>query len=71
VTDSIWTDAVWHKSSRSNGGGQCVEIAVHADLVAVRDSKDPDGAMLIFPARTWQSFLGWIVDNDELTNLGR
>jgi hypothetical protein len=31
----------WRKSSRSNSGGQCVEV--RNDLVALRDSKDPQG----------------------------
>lgn len=38
---------VWRKSSRSgSGGGQCVEIAAFTGLVAVRDSKAPDGPVL-------------------------
>ncbi|MFD5467847.1 DUF397 domain-containing protein [Kitasatospora sp. NPDC127059] len=27
-------------------------------LVPVRDSKDPQGPALVFPAEAWQSFLG-------------
>ena len=35
---------VWRKSSySSNGGATCVEAAITSLLVAVRDSKDPDG----------------------------
>ncbi|GGT48966.1 DUF397 domain-containing protein [Actinomadura citrea] len=41
----------WRKSSRSlNNGGECVEMAGLAGLpgaVAVRDSKDPDGPVLL------------------------
>ncbi|NVI86721.1 DUF397 domain-containing protein [Actinomadura sp. BRA 177] len=39
----------WHKSSRStSSGGNCVELAdVAGALVAVRDSKDPDGPVLL------------------------
>jgi hypothetical protein len=42
--------AQWHKSTRSDGnGGQCVEVAALVDGgAAVRDSKNPDGAVLIF-----------------------
>ncbi|GAA2444117.1 DUF397 domain-containing protein [Actinomadura vinacea] len=38
----------WRKSSRStSSGGNCVELADAADAVAVRDSKDPDGPVLL------------------------
>ncbi|WP_346042492.1 DUF397 domain-containing protein [Actinomadura chokoriensis] len=40
----------WRKSSRSgSSGGSCVELAGVEDAVAVRDSKDPDGAVLLVP----------------------
>ncbi|WP_408629956.1 DUF397 domain-containing protein [Amycolatopsis aidingensis] len=36
------TDAIWHTSSYSNGGGnECVEVAMLEDGAAVRDSKCP------------------------------
>lgn len=35
---------MWRKSSRSNSGGSCVEV--RQDLAAVRDSKQPAGAVL-------------------------
>ena len=41
--------AVWRKSSRSNGQGQCVEVVDLSQAVAVRDSKHP-AAVLLFPA---------------------
>ncbi|MFB4305546.1 DUF397 domain-containing protein [Actinomadura sp. GTD37] len=38
----------WRKSSRSSSAGdQCVEVAGVEDAVAVRDSKDPDGPVLV------------------------
>jgi len=39
----------WHRSSRStSSGGNCVELAdVAGAVVAVRDSKDPDGSVLL------------------------
>ncbi|MEU8119623.1 DUF397 domain-containing protein [Spirillospora sp. NPDC049024] len=40
--------AVWRKASRSsNNGGNCVEVARVDEVVAVRDSKDPDGPKLL------------------------
>ena len=50
----------WRKSTRSSGGGNgdCVEVAQAADLIAVRDSKRPDDAILAFSPATWRSFIG-------------
>ena len=56
----------WRKSSYSgsNGGG-CVEIARHVPaVVAVRDSKDPDGPVLAFSAGDWQAFTARIKSGD-------
>ncbi|WP_307853036.1 DUF397 domain-containing protein [Kitasatospora sp. RG8] len=30
------------------------------DLVPVRDSKDPDGPTLVFPAASWQAFVAGV-----------
>ena len=50
--------AVWRKSARSGGtGGNCVEVARNLPgVVAVRDSKDPHGAKLIFTLTEWEAF---------------
>ncbi|RKT20206.1 uncharacterized protein DUF397 [Streptomyces sp. 1114.5] len=50
--------AQWFKSSYSNNGGSCVEVAPNfPDLAPVRDSKDPQGPALVFPAEAWKSFV--------------
>ncbi|MFF7989761.1 DUF397 domain-containing protein [Kitasatospora xanthocidica] len=50
--------AAWHKSSYSAQQGQCVEVALGGlGQVPVRDSKDPHGPALAFPADAWQSFV--------------
>lgn len=47
----------WRKSSYSGAeGGECVEIAGLASVIAVRDSKDPDGPKLTFDAADWRTF---------------
>jgi hypothetical protein len=53
--------AVWRKSERSNNGGNCVEVASNLPgVVAVRDSKNPDGPALAFSPDEWTAFLAAI-----------
>jgi hypothetical protein len=47
----------WQKSESSNVNGQCVEIASIDDKVAIRDSKDPDGPVLICASEEFTAFL--------------
>jgi len=43
--------AEWRKSERSNSQGACVEIArLDSATVAMRNSRDPNGTALIYPA---------------------
>jgi len=52
------THAEWRKASYStNNGGNCVEVARNLPgVVAVRDSKDPDGPKLIVSTDEWRVF---------------
>ncbi|MGP3933481.1 DUF397 domain-containing protein [Nonomuraea sp. KM88] len=56
------SQAAWRKSSYSGGnGGNCVEVASNLPgLVAVRDSKNPNGPALIFTPAEWDAFLGGV-----------
>jgi uncharacterized protein DUF397 len=49
----------WRKSSFSGGdNGSCVEVADGVPgVVPVRDSKDPSGPALLFPAAAWAAFV--------------
>lgn len=51
--------APWRKSSYSGGnGGNCLEVSDAASpLVPVRDSKDPHGPAVVFPAGAWSAFV--------------
>ncbi|MFK0291507.1 DUF397 domain-containing protein [Streptomyces sp. NPDC090442] len=52
--------AQWYKSSYSgHNNDDCVEVSNDLPgLVPVRDSKDPHGPALVFPADGWTSFIG-------------
>jgi hypothetical protein len=54
---------VWRKSRHSGGGeGNCLEVADGiAGVVPVRDSKDPHGPALVFPAAAFAAFVDAIV----------
>ncbi|WP_405434610.1 DUF397 domain-containing protein [Micromonospora sp. NBC_00617] len=48
---------MWRKSTRSGGEGNCVEVAVFAAAVGVRDSKDQQGPVLTFTESAWSDFV--------------
>ena len=52
---------MWVKSSHSNSNG-CVEVAFVDGNVALRDSKNKDGAVLLFTPREWNAFLDGVAD---------
>jgi Domain of unknown function (DUF397) len=53
----------WRKSTRSGTNG-CVEVAFVGDRVAVRDSKDRGGPVLVFTAHEWEAFIGGARDGE-------
>jgi hypothetical protein len=51
------SSAKWRKANRStNNGGACVEIASLPSIIAVRDSKNPEGPTLVFGRKTFRAF---------------
>jgi len=51
------TSAAWRTSSYSgNNGGNCVQVATLPGTIAVRDSKDPDGPVLLLDPQAWHAF---------------
>ncbi|NEA63909.1 DUF397 domain-containing protein [Streptomyces sp. SID12488] len=57
-------DSQWFTSSYSSNGGQCIEVAANlvatCGVVPVRDSKNPTGPVLDFPAGSFASFVASI-----------
>ena len=55
--------ADWVKhEQRKIAGGACVEVALISGELAVRDSKDPGGCWLRYPARSWRDFTSDLKD---------
>jgi Domain of unknown function (DUF397) len=50
------TNINWRKSTYSRSMGNCVEVGTGQALVAVRDSKDPDGPVIDMSPRAWIEF---------------
>ncbi|MFF8695795.1 DUF397 domain-containing protein [Streptomyces sp. NPDC015144] len=54
----------WFKSSYSENGGQCIEVAANLiasyGVVPVRDSKSPSGPVLSVPAASFASFVAGV-----------
>jgi len=52
----------WQTSSRSQGGGgNCVEVGPVQDgsgRIAVRHSKRPEGAVIVYSREEWDAFVG-------------
>ncbi|QTZ92897.1 DUF397 domain-containing protein [Streptomyces auratus] len=62
TTHESLVGAMWRKSSYSDGGdNNCIEIIdSFPGAVPVRDSKNPDGPVLLFPAAAWSAFIGGV-----------
>jgi uncharacterized protein DUF397 len=62
---------IWIKSSLSFSNGNCVEVASlpHREI-GVRNSRDAQGAVLVFTPDEWHAFLGG-VRNGEFDSFGR
>lgn len=53
----VLADAAWRRSSYSATQNERVEVAITQDAIGVRDTKDRNGATLVFDTRTWTTFL--------------
>lgn len=54
-------EAAWRKSSRSGAVGNCVELSwPDSDVAAVRNSRNPDGPVLIYNRSDLTAFLAGV-----------
>ena len=56
-TGSMLRGLAWRKAQSSVGNGACIELAPHNGMVVMRDSKDPDGPVLMYTSTELQAFL--------------
>ena len=65
VSVSQLPGVVWRKSARSNPRGECVELAELGDAtVAVRNSRTPGGAALIYTRTEISAFIHGAKDGE-------
>ncbi|HEY3734458.1 MAG TPA: DUF397 domain-containing protein [Streptosporangiaceae bacterium] len=64
------TAARWRKSTRS-GASACVEVAItegskegSEHVITLRDSKHPDGPVLVFTPAEWDAFVAGVRDGE-------
>ncbi len=57
-------DDEFRKSSRCGWSNSCVEVAIRSNAVAVRNTKDPSKAIVVFTPKEWAAFIAG-VKNDE------
>lgn len=67
MNEQVISTRVWRKSSYSGGSGACIEVAGNPPgVVAVRDSKNPEGPELTFASVKWVRFTDRLKGNVEI-----
>lgn len=56
------TEPTWQKSTYSEQGSACVEIATTPTTIHIRDSKTPTSPRLTLRPVTWADFVSYVSD---------
>jgi hypothetical protein len=70
LSDAERANLEWFKARASSAYGQCVQVASATAGVAMRDSKDPDGPVLLYTRAEFKEFLDGAL-NGDFDNIGR
>lgn len=62
-TDPALSGARWRKASLGDAGGS-VEVGRMGEQFLLRDSKDPDGPVLVFTPHEWDCFVAGAKDGE-------
>lgn len=62
------TCIVWRKSSHSNAGNQCVEVARTSAGFIVRDSKSPESPRLSISPTAWDALINGVKHGGTVLN---
>ena len=57
LTEAERAGLAWLKAQSSAHNGACVEIAESSGKIAMRDSKDPDGPILVYTPAEFRVFV--------------
>lgn len=57
LSEAERNNLAWLKAQSSTINGQCVEVASTAGRIVIRDSKDPDGPILVYTRTEFGAFL--------------
>ncbi|MFG1998294.1 DUF397 domain-containing protein [Spirillospora sp. NPDC048911] len=56
----------WRTSTYSStNGGECVEVAALSAQIGVRDSKNPEGPLIVFAEQGWTALISRIKNGEH------
>jgi hypothetical protein len=59
---------MWRTSTRTTNGADCVQVGALSNIIAIRDSKNPGGAMLVFSRDEFARFADRLKRTEAFTS---